>query len=310
VDRGRRRWLRTLARFAVSGALLALVARFVDVGDVLARLGELRPGWVALGLALSVLQVLLLGWRWAYTAGRLDIDLPLRTAVAEYYLAVLVNQLLPGGITGDVSRAWRHARSGEQARPFVTAVVLERGSGQLMMTTVAVFSALALPWGPWWVRLPVGVVFAVWLALVLWAATRRAPADLAAQGLRADGRRALLGEALPLQLVSAALVVGSYIAVFVVAARAVGVDTPAGDLLPLVAPVLMTMLIPVTVAGWGIREGSAAALWGLVGLSPADGAAISVAYGLLVLASSLPGVLALIPRASGGPDRRGRPPPA
>ena len=64
-------------------------------------------------------------------------------------------------------------------------------------------------------------------------------------------------------------------------------------LLPLVAPVLVTMLLPVTVAGWGLREGAAAALWHAVGLTAADGVAISVAYGLLVLVSSLPGLLFL-----------------
>jgi len=131
-----------------------------------------------------------------------------------------------------------------------------------------------------------------------------------------DARTALLGTALPVQFATSVAVVGSYLAVFVLAARCVGVDTPAWALLPLVGPVLVTMLVPVTVAGWGLREGAAGALWVTAGLSPADGVAISVAYGLLVLASSAPGavLLALIPlgRAredSGDPGRRaGRPP--
>ncbi|MEE2898994.1 MAG: hypothetical protein VX815_11065, partial [Gemmatimonadota bacterium] len=33
-------------------------------------------------------------------------------------------------------------------------------------------------------------------------------------------------------------------------------------LLPLVAPVLLSMLVPATVAGWGVREATAAALLG------------------------------------------------
>ena len=135
------------------------------------------------------------------------------------------------------------------------------------------------------------------------------PQDARTGGLRADVRKALFGgDARVLQWVSAALVVASYIAVFLVAARAVGVVTPLLRLLPLVAPVLMTMLIPVTLAGWGIREAAAAALWGLVGLTPADGATISVTYGLVVLTSSLPGILVLTLPGSRG--RTGHPPPA
>ncbi len=102
---------------------------------------------------------------------------------------------------------------------------------------------------------------------------------------------------------------GSYIALYLVAARAVGVDTPLPRLLPLVAPVLMTMLIPITIAGWGVREGAAAALWGLVGLTPEDGVSISVAYGLLVLVSSAPGVPILTRVLLEGRGRRGRPVP-
>ena len=109
-------------------------------------------------------------------------------------------------------------------------------------------------------------------------------------------------DALPAQLLSSTLVVGTYLATYVVAARAVGVSTPLWTLLPLVAPVLLSMLVPATVAGWGVREATAAALWGAVGLTVVDGVAISAAYGILVLLSSLPGALVLL---SSDRDRRG-----
>ena len=295
----------TAARFFVSAALLLLVARLIDIGEVVARLAELRWGWVVLGLAISVLQVLALAWRWVYTAGRLGIELPLSRAVAEYYLGVLINQIFPGGISGDVARAWRHARTDQPARPVVTAVALERASGQVMMTAVAIVSLLSLPWAPSAARMALGVLLAA-VALLLVRTLTREPLHAPSGRLREDARKALLeGKALPVQWVSAALAVASYIAVFLVASRAVGVETPLVRLLPLVAPVLMTMLIPITVAGWGIREAAAATLWGLAGLTPADGAAVSVAYGLLVLASSLPGVLALT-LPPGGRGRTGR----
>jgi hypothetical protein len=89
------------------------------------------------------------------------------------------------------------------------------------------------------------------------------------------------------------VVVSTYLATFVIAAKAIGIETPVIVLLPLVSPVLVTMVIPVTIAGWGVREGSAAILWGSVGLAPVDGVAISVAYGILVLLSTLPGSVVL-----------------
>src|SRR6185295_7271784 len=100
-----------------------------------------------------------------------------------------------------------------------------------------------------------------------------------------------------------ALVISTYIAIYVIAARAVGVTTPTQVLAPLVSPVLMSMLIPTSIAGWGVREAAAAGLWSAVGMTPEDGVAISAAYGLLVLVSSLPGALVLL---SGRRDRTGR----
>ena len=110
-----------------------------------------------------------------------------------------------------------------------------------------------------------------------------------------DVHKALLArDVFPLQLATSALVVASLLAMYVVAAKAIGVDTPVMTLLPLVAPVLMSMLIPGTVAGWGIREATAAAVWAAVGLTAVDGVAISAAYGVVVLISTLPGGLVLL----------------
>lgn len=305
------RRLGAVARLAVSVALLWAVSRWVDAGAVLARLSELEPGWVAVGLAITVVQVGVLAWRWRYTALRLGVDLPFTAALGEYYLGILLNQVLPGGVTGDVSRAWRHARSSQSAGPALRAVILERASAQVVMTAVAVASVVSLPWASSGVRLVTALAAALMLALLARAVARRRQPVSPVGRFWSDARRALLAPgALAPQLVSAMVVVGSYVAVFLVAARAVGVDTSLGSLLPLVAPVLMTMLVPVTVAGWGIREAAAAALWGLAGLSAEDGAAISVAYGLLVLVSSTPGLVVLTRTIAGGRGRTARPPRA
>lgn len=282
-------------RAGVSVALLVVVATWLDVGAVVERLAGLRPGWVVAALAVSVGQVVLSAWRWRYTAGRLGQEVPLRRAIGEYYRATLLNQVLPGGVLGDVSRAWRHAGPGGGGGSAVSAVVLDRLSGQAVMTGVAVLSGLVLSWGDpgggagWAVAGAALLILVLAGPLLLRGLLRLPPVARIAS----DARQALLGEALPAQLASSLTIVASYLAVFVMAARAVGVATPLTTLLPLVAPVLVTMLLPVTVAGWGLREGAAATLWHAVGLTAADGVAVSVAYGLLVLVSSLPGLLFL-----------------
>ena len=290
-------------RAAVSIGLLAGLAWWLDLGTVVSRLAQMRFGWVLLAVAISVVQVAVLAWRWRFTAGCLGVDLSYTAAWREYYLSIFLNQVMPGGVVGDVSRAWRQARvqtrQREPAGPAVRAVIFERLSAQAVMTAVAVVSLLALPVtvnrGSRLVLFGAGAVAVlIVLAMVVWMRRQSSAQSLVGQVLADLDAAHLSGPVFAAQLVSAAIVVGTYLATYLTAARAVGMDTPLPVLLPLVAPVLMSMLIPVTVAGWGLREGAAAVLWGAVGLTAADGVLVSVAYGLLVLIGSLPGALFLM----------------
>ena len=300
-------------RAAVSIGLLAGLAWWLDLGPVVSRLAQMRFGWVLLAVAISVVQVAVLAWRWRFTAGCLGVDLSYTAAWREYYLSIFLNQVMPGGVVGDVSRAWRQARvqtrQREPAGPAVRAVIFERLSAQAVMTAVALVSLLALPVivnrGSRLVLFGAGAVAVlIVIAMVVWMRRQSSAQSLVGQVLADLDAAHLSGPVFAAQLVSAAIVVGTYLATYLTAARAVGMDTPLPVLLPLVAPVLMSMLIPVTVAGWGLREGAAAVLWGAVGLTAADGVLVSVAYGLLVLIGSLPGALFLItPGTTSRPSR-------
>ena len=61
--------------------------------------------------------------------------------------------------------------------------------------------------------------------------------------------------------------------------------------------------MPLSVAGWGPREGAAAWVFGAAGLGVAAGVEVAVVYGVMSLVATLPGLLALRPaRATrGGP---------
>ncbi|MCP1673472.1 uncharacterized membrane protein YbhN (UPF0104 family) [Natronocella acetinitrilica] len=286
--------LAMIARMAVSLGLLLLLAWLLDPAVIVSTLAGLHPGWVTAALAITIAQTLLSAWRWRYTASRLRLAMPVPFAVREYYLASFINQVLPGGVLGDVARAWRHAGRAHRRRAAVHGVILERGSGQLAMALIAVASLLVLAdvlaVRPYlWVHAGLLACMLTWFALgkLLWQ-------QRSGRALVLDLRRALLNRnALPVQLFTSLTVVLSYLLVYLAAARAVGDATPTLQLLPLIPLVLLAMLIPVSFAGWGLREGAAAAIWALAGLDPAQGVAIAIAYGLLVLAGTLPGALVL-----------------
>jgi hypothetical protein len=110
----------------------------------------------------------------------------------------------------------------------------------------------------------------------------------------ADVRAGLLHrKALPAVVLASTVVVLGHAVTFLVAARTAGVSAPPSRMLPLAMLAMLAMVLP-SVAGWGPREGVTAWVFAAAGLGADRGAATAVAYGVMVLAASLPGALVLV----------------
>ena len=53
----------------------------------------------------------------------------------------------------------------------------------------------------------------------------------------------------------------------------------------------LLMTVPISIAGWGVREGVMIIGFGFLGVTPESALAISLLYGLIMLVISLPGVV-------------------
>jgi len=288
-------------RVLVTLVLLVILALWLDPLAIARHVNEVDPVWLAAALGLGSVQFALSAERWRRTAARLEVPLGKRRALADYYVAGFANQVLPGGVIGDAGRAWRHSRSSGRPGPAVRAVILERASGQLVLV-LALFATLAAtdpgaqlltrldtPAGPGWMFAAVVVVMA---AAGLFAAGRTGGAPAWMASLARDAHLALLARnAWPAQLALSLAVLATYCAMFACAGLMIGADVPATTLAMIAPPVLLAMLLPISVAGWGVRETAAAGVWVALGWPAAEGVAVSVAYGLLCLLASLPGAV-------------------
>ena len=88
-------------------------------------------------------------------------------------------------------------------------------------------------------------------------------------------------------------VVATYILVFLFSSFAVQAPLPVAALLTIVPLVLLSMMIPLSIGGWGIREAAAAVLWPFAALSAESGIATSVVYALVSMLGCLPGLVLL-----------------
>ena len=309
IGGGSRAW----PRLAATALALAALIWMVDGRAVWGILAATDPILAGLAVLLVQAQTILSAWRWREIAARLGLPIAPATAIGEYYLAGLLNQLLPGGVPGDVARAvrlrigdsaWRPGVGESSWRPVVRSIVIERTAGQIALAAVAAAGLAALGGDVWMgsgvdVAIILAVLALAILSVVLLVRHGPAPLGRALADLGPDFRAALFASGAWRTQVGLNLsIVAAYIAAFALAAAATGHPLPVAALITLVPLVLFSMAIPLTVGGWGIREGTAAALWPSIGLEPEAGVAAGALYGLILLAGSLPGLIVLLrPRA-------------
>ena len=279
-----------------AGVLGAVVWQ-TGAGPFVTGVRSLGVGTLVLGAGISVGTTVACAWRWHLVARGLGVEIRMRPAVAFYYRAQLLNTVLPGGVLGDLHRGLAHGRDAGDTGRALRAVAWERFAGQVVNVVLATVVLLLLS-SPVSRLMPGAVGGLAVVVLVSTLVTRppwRVRASWVGRGLRAahdDVRFSLLAQrSWPGVVLASAVAVAGHVAMYLVAARAVGVTTPLATLLPLAVLVLLAAGLPLNLAGWGPREGMAAWAFAAAGLGAGQGVATAVAYGAMVFVANLPGAV-------------------
>jgi uncharacterized membrane protein YbhN (UPF0104 family) len=284
-----------LLRLAAGVAVLWFLWR--QVGAAPFEDGLRAVTWQAILAAatLTALTTVCSAWRWRVVARALGVDIDLPAAAGAYYRSLFLNSVLPGGVLGDVHRAVTHGRRAGDVVLGLRAVAWERLWGQVIQAVVTVVVLLTLP-SPVRPALPYVLAgaagVAVGAALIVRRAARRGRPRLAraARAVSADLRCGLLApEVWPQLTLSSVLVVAGHTVTFVIAARVAGCTAPLGELIALLMVVQTAVVIPLSIGGWGLREGAAAWAFAAAGLGAAAGVTIATLYAVLMLAAVAPG---------------------
>lgn len=281
-------------RVMVTGALLYISLRLVDAGTVRDRLQQADASWLALGFVLLLIQAWLCAARWELIVTRCGARLTLPRSFRYIMIAAFFNQTLPSSVGGDAIRVWlvgKHANW----RVAAYSVLLDRIVGVVALAGLVV---LGLPWTFALVRDPVGRVALliigfgciaaglVFVALAWkhlrvlqrWLLTRHlaAAATVAVDILRTPAA------GMPIASLSVAIHVFTVLVAWC-AARSIGASVPIMYLFFVILPVVLVATVPVSIAGWGVREGAMVTTFAYAGLPQGDGLAISLLFGILYL---------------------------
>lgn len=294
----RRRILELALTALVAAALLAATLHFVDmqrVGEALRKIGIAAALIAAL---LLLIQVVLCAVRWMLITRLTPTPLPFREAMRGYLEAAFVNAFLPSLIVSDGTRMMRAVASGARPTHAFTGVASDR---LVALCALAIASATGLVLLPEASRHPlivlalVGLLPAFMIGLVVLDIFRRVFMrfshfrivrpflELAALMDRLRRMPGLTVLVIAISLAGHALSAGA----FYVLARQLELGIGYWPMFALSAPIIVYSAVPISIGGWGVREALSAALFGLIGIAPASGVALSIAFGLLTSAVGL-----------------------
>jgi glycosyltransferase 2 family protein len=303
------------ARWVVTVLAFWVVLHSIDLGAVVDLIGRAAP--LALGVAglVVIAQFAVLVWRWQLVihilGGKSVGFVPLSVFLGHSFL---VGQVLPSSVGGDVARTVMLARL-TGAAAAARSVVCDRliGFAGLALLVVPTLPIIAGKMGGLTLFLALtiaalGTMAAVALALAAPAVVHAVPWMGRPLAVVAGDLRLALRSG-NVSLVAVALAVGSNllaVLLIYIFGLAIGADMRGLDCLVFVPPALLASSVPISLGGWGVREGALLAAFSLVHADPAGVAATSVMVGLtmpltgavVVAASLFAGWRNILPKGS------------
>jgi len=288
-----RRRLFALARIAVSAALLVGILHGIDWNLAWETAAGADPPLLLLAPVIWLASLLVGSLRWRLILRDGGVSFPLGKALPAYLVGAFYNLFLPGAVGGDAARAAVcSAATGCGLGRATGSVLLERLSGLAAVVVFILGTSLVFP-GIWSGLLhsgsPCTVALAAGMVLLAAAAAvasrgllvRRASRWHRGRILPALGRmlRTAAGVSLPALLLSILLSMlfqGARFMGMYALSRSIGLPLRPEVFFSLMPLVYLATLVPVSLGGLGIREGTLVVLLGGLGVAASQAVTLSL----------------------------------
>ena len=291
-----------VVKLVLAAAMLWLLLRSIDVGKVGAMLASSDLELVLASCVCLAVGVALNALRWAKVMDGLERPIGNRTAVVGSFEAMFFNQILPTGVGGDAIRTIRAYDAGASTGFAVMGVLIDRALGVWFVAICLCIAPLIAT--PAMIEAPAFRVLALTAALVVlggvattivgalikttWLPSWAVPLCALVQSFSQVTRTR---EAMT-QILSALFLSNiATIASFALCARALGIHTTWWDATVILQGMTMASILPVSIGGWGVREGAAIVLFSSIGVGASAAAAVSILFGLVLTAIGLVGAM-------------------
>src|SRR5215472_7453677 len=285
----------------VSIALIAFLATRLNSTQVLSYWRVLHGVWILGAVAVLFLEMCAIaGVRLKLMLAYVDVRCPLTTTVQIALCGFFFEQVTIGFVGGDAIRLWLLRGGDIQFGRAIGALLLDRGCGfasLVLLSLLGIHALLAL------VDETLRSVIAVTLLVVVitgcvgvgvaFALTKLLPLSRLAvfwQHLSSP-RQAIHFALLAIVFVLAATTHLLNVLVFWMLGQSLGLTVTLDQWFIVVPTVLLISMLPISVGGWGVREGAmVVALHGL-GVPPEEALLSSILFGLCAVTATLPGAI-------------------
>lgn len=254
-------------------------------------------------LIFQFLSTFISGYRWKLVMDSLGFDKGFWFYQGLYFKGSFFSQALPGSVGGDAIRLIALKDEGYKISDSLYGIFIDRVVG---LTGLLIISLIALLFAPTYLH--DGIKYAVFMISAGGLAGFLGLLFLHKIGVFENlGRLSFLHtlstkfyavykgveKSTKQVFLSVAIHFFSILAVYMISVSSnLGIEF--GAFLCLMPLVILLTILPISFAGWGVREGAMVGLFSMSGASKEAIMAVSIAYGVILIISSVPGFAAWI----------------
>jgi uncharacterized protein (TIRG00374 family) len=306
------RSLRVIATLVLTGAATAYVLWKIDLGTTVDVLRDADLGWLALSVAIMVLTVPVLAFRWSRLLHAHGVVEPLTWLTRAYLVAYAAGQVLPTSLGGDAVRVVDTSRRNPgRATMIAGTVFLERGLGGAATVLLgAVGFVLSVGrydvGGYLWLEgaFVLGTILVAFLFFARSARPLLRPLRPLLVRVRLERVLREFYESIHAYRAQTGLLVGVLVITLAVqavrvlaiwaSARAVGIDLGARVYYVMGPLLFLVMLVPFTLNGIAVREAFFVSFLGALDVDADRAFAAGFLFFLVTVLLALPGGLVLV----------------
>ncbi len=290
--------MKNIIKLLITIAIFYFLFREIDFVEFSKIIFNSHGGWIVVALLMQLISTYLAAYRWFKISQLLVFKEKLSFYVQSYFKGTFFNQVLPSSIGGDAVRIIDLTRKEYDKKDAFYGVFVDRVVGLVGLLVLNLLASLIF-YGTFesdfsQLIIVIALVGIIGFFLLFQLHHLKFLANIKFLNLfvrLANRLNSLYASRLLLiKHISISVIVHLFSVLTMYGlSLALGLDLSFQMLLIAVPPVFLLTIVPISLAGWGVREGAMIGIFMLVGADQTKVLAMSILYGLLLILSALPG---------------------